>query len=64
MTKTVCDICGKEMPTTKLVDDIRDLPFCMSSYGRIWDICGECREILNRWLTLRKNTGEINGENE
>lgn len=54
MTKTVCDICGKEMPTEKFVDNIRNLNFCISSHGRIWDICTECRVSLNRWMTILK----------
>ncbi len=57
MTKTVCNICGKEMPTTKHVDKIEDLNFCMSSNGEIWDICIECREDLNRWMTIRRKGG-------
>ena len=61
MTKIVCDICGKEMPNlTKLGVDIRNVNFCCSSYGRIWDICTECREDLNRWMTTRKQ--ERNGK--
>ena len=58
MTKTTCDICGKEMPTTKYADRIEDKNFCISSYGKIWDICTECREELNRWMTIRKKEGE------
>lgn len=54
MTKTVCDICGKEMRTAKYPDNIDDLKFCISSYGKIWDICDECRVSLNRWMTIRK----------
>jgi len=54
MTKTICDICGKEMPTTKFVDHIEDLNFCISSHGRIWDICTECRDELNEWMKKRK----------
>ena len=57
MTKTVCDICGKEMPTVKL-DDIDDLNFCISSYGKIWDICDECRISLNKWMRVRKAESE------
>lgn len=56
MTKTICDICGKGMPTSKHVDIIENLSFCISSYGRIWDICIECREDLNRWMTIRRKT--------
>ena len=54
MTKTVCDICKKEMPTIKSVDTIENQNFCISSYGRIWDICIECRTCLNKWMTIRR----------
>ena len=56
MTKTVCDICGKDMSTnTTSKDPIYDLKFCISSYGKIWDICNECREDFNRWMVIRKS---------
>lgn len=58
MTKTVCDICGKEMPTVKFVNTIENQNFCISSYGRIWDICNECRIRLNKWMTIRKSESE------
>lgn len=60
MTKTTCDICGKEMPISKFKITIEEMNFCVSSYGRIWDICLECRESLNRWMTIRKsNSAEV-----
>jgi len=58
MTKTVCDICGKEMATAKYTDTIEDMNFCISSHGRIWDICTECRISLNQWLTIRRGESE------
>ena len=54
MTKTICDICGKEMPSEICSMSIKDYKFCISSYGKAWDICDECRERLNRWMTIRK----------
>lgn len=54
MKKTICDICEKEIPTTNFVDDIDDMKFCISSYGRIWDICTECRAGLDRFIAIRK----------
>lgn len=33
MTKTVCDICGKEMPTATFTDAIENMNFCISSHG-------------------------------
>jgi len=53
MTKTVCDICGKEMPTSKFPDTIENLNLCISSYGKIWDTCPECRVSLDKWMTMR-----------
>lgn len=58
MTKTVCDICGKDMPTEKFTGTIRDLNFCISSYGKIWDICTECLVDLNKWMTKRRAESE------
>ena len=58
MTKTVCDICGKDMPTVKLTENIMNLKFCISSNGRIWDICTECRASLDRWMTVRRQERE------
>ena len=60
MIKTVCDICGKEMPTTKSIESIENMNFCISSHGRIWDICAECRASLNRWMTILKAESEDN----
>lgn len=58
MTKTVCDICGKEMPTEIFVKPIKDYNFCISSHGRVWDICNKCREGLNNWINERKAESE------
>ena len=56
MTKTICDICGKEIPTTTMSKDpIYDLKFCISSYCKMLDICPECREDFNRWMVIRKS---------
>ena len=50
MTKTVCDICGKEMPSEIYSKPIKDYKFCISSFGRAWDICIECRDELDKWM--------------
>ena len=56
MTKTICDSCGKVIPTTSMnKDPIYDLKFCISSYGKMLDICSECREDFNRWMVIRKS---------
>ena len=57
MTKTFCDICGKEMPTP-MTYSIRELNFCISSYGTIWDICDDCRDELNEFINNHKEEKE------
>ena len=64
MIKTVCDICGKEILTIKFVDTIENHEFCISSYGEIWDICTECQESFNRWITIRSRKRNKDVENE
>lgn len=54
MTKTTCDVCGKEMPTTSECGN----KFVISTYGRHWDICNNCREELNKWLESKKPKGK------
>lgn len=56
MTKTICDICGKEMPLS--LRGTKDDKFCISSYGKVWDVCTECRNELNEWLKKRKAESE------
>lgn len=58
MTKTTCDICGKDMPLEIYVKRIEDYKFCISSYGKVWDICTECRDELNEWIKKRKTESE------
>lgn len=58
MTKTVCDICGKEMPLEIRVIPVSEYQFCISSYGKAWDVCDECREALNDWINKRKAESE------
>ena len=53
MTKTVCDICGEEMVTPKLI-----LNFCISVDGKRWDVCDKCREDLARWMAVRRSERE------
>ena len=57
MTKTVCDICGKEMPLERVIP-FKDFKFCISTNGRVWDICNKCRERLNEWINDRKEESE------
>lgn len=58
MTKTICDICGEEIPTSKLLDNIKNMNLCISSNGRIWDICTECQIKLNMWMIKRRSESE------
>lgn len=52
MTITLCDICGKQ--TEPSTESLSAYKFAISSYGRVWDICNDCRESLNRCMTMRK----------
>ena len=38
MTKTICDICGKDMPLDIENRPIKDYKFCITNYGKAWDI--------------------------
>ena len=58
MTKTACDICGKDMPLEIYSRSIKDYKFCISSYGRAWDICNECRNELDKWIKKRQAKSE------
>lgn len=59
MKITICDICGDEIPTIKFVDDnIKDLNFCISSHGKIWDICDKCRVNLNKWIAMQRKESQ------
>lgn len=55
MIKTVCDICGKEMPSSPLAKSFKDFNFAISTCGRIWDICPKCRDELNEWIKAKRN---------
>lgn len=57
MTITTCDICGKQ--TEKSTKQLSVYNFAISSHGRVWDICDDCRESLNKWITMRKEEGEV-----
>ena len=54
MIKTFCDICGKEVFGLVFAKDLRNYQFSISSNGRLWDICNECREDLAVWIKDRK----------
>ena len=59
MIKTVCDICGKEVET--IPSYIKNVEvFRISSNGRIWDICDDCRVDFSKWVEQRKVRQEIN----
>ena len=53
MTKTICDICGREMATNFPRLKEGEMQFSISSYGRYWDICDDCRTSLNVWIKGR-----------
>lgn len=54
MTKTICDICGNEMPTDTYPRTIAEHNFCISSYGKVWDVCNNCRNELLELLKKYK----------
>lgn len=57
MTKTYCDICGKEL-LTSMPHSIEGSSFCISSFGRIWDICNDCKNELNEFINKHKEEKE------
>lgn len=58
MIKTICDICGKSMPSKILSRSTKDYNFCISSNGKVLDVCDECRKELNEWMKKRKAESE------
>ncbi|MEE3484537.1 MAG: hypothetical protein VZQ98_09490 [Bacteroidales bacterium] len=58
MIKTICDICGKSMPSEMFSRSTKDYNFCISSNGKVWDVCDECRKELNEWMKKRKAESE------
>lgn len=65
MTKTICDICGNDVPLEIYVTSIKNQKLCISSYGKVWDICTECRNELDKWIKKRKvESEEEKNENE
>ena len=55
MIKVFCDICNRDMnENMRSTMSKEERAFSMSSYGREWDICDECRQDLNRWITERR----------
>lgn len=60
MTKRICDICGKDMPLELNSRATKDYNFCILSYGKVWDVCTECRDELNVWIRKRKAESEEN----
>lgn len=58
MTKTICDICGKEMRYS-ISKPISTYNFCISSYGKQWDMCSDCRDKLFKWIEARKALKDI-----
>lgn len=58
MVKTTCDICGKEMRSSNS-QPISTYKFCISSYGKQWDVCLDCRDKLFKWIEARKALKDI-----
>lgn len=56
MTKTICDFCGREIPSIIIVSssrDLKDSQFAVFSNGRSLDICQKCRDDLFLWINSR-----------
>lgn len=49
MKITICDVCGKRMSVT---DTIVKPSFTISSDGKTWDICTECRDDILKYMTV------------
>lgn len=64
MTKTTCDICGKVMPTDFYPASIDELHFCISSCGKIWDICDKCRDEIGKLIENRRKEMSKNHKSE
>lgn len=67
MTKesgSICDICGKEMPSVISVTSAhRKYDFTISSSGKIWDMCDACRRSFRKWVKTRKLEKEAQNAN-
>ena len=61
MTKTICDICGREMGIDSIFPRLKEgeMQFSISSYGRYWDICDDCRTSLNNWIKERRRRWDL-----
>ena len=54
-SKSICDICGKDMPSTISVESAtRKYAFTITSSEKIWDICDACRRDFKKWIKTRK----------
>jgi hypothetical protein len=63
MTKTVCDICGKDMGScpTFIKEEVTK-EFRITSNGSIWDICPKCKDNLDLWIKQQRYLNGVEGE--
>ena len=56
MTKTICDICGREVQPDKRkrLSESRDCLYNIIHLGTPIDLCVECRKSLYEWICKRK----------
>lgn len=54
MTKTICDLCGKDVQTNKHKGEARDYIYTITNFGIPIDLCVECRKALYEWIGKRK----------
>ena len=62
MTKKICDICGKEMPLHSR--STKHDNFCISSNGKVFDICIECRNLLDNIVVKIADLDDTNYDYE
>lgn len=63
MTKTICDICGKDMTVNVFTEPITEFNFRISTHGVKWDVCNECRDEFNKWVKERYIRNTLFAEN-
>lgn len=53
-TKTICDLCGKEVFSTIASIDSEKYTYSIEIHETSLDMCKECREALGEWVKKRK----------
>ena len=53
MTKTICDICKREIPTSIYSSQISEVQFSIKYNGRYLDVCDKCKKDFSEWMNKR-----------